>query len=136
VERWKSCDYFEILYCKIDFQVTHLDFSAYDASFGLANSGSLKVRERLRPAGWTHEGILRRRDVQGPNGNLSTTLYLGALEPEFLKKDPSSILVFLLKLSSRDANGLVLRHQSDSTSSRLGAFSFNKKWDTFKLNED
>jgi hypothetical protein len=58
VERWKPCDYFEILDCKIYFQVTYLDFSAYDASFGLAKSGSLKVRGRLRPAGWTHEAYL------------------------------------------------------------------------------
>jgi hypothetical protein len=127
-EHWSvhSCHDFEILDCKINFEVAHLDFSAYDASFGSVKSRSLKVRGRLGPAEWTHDGVLRRRNVQGRNGNLPATLYPDALEPEFSKEDPSSILVFLLKITSRDDNGLMLRQQSDSTFSRLGVFSFNK----------
>jgi hypothetical protein len=86
----------------------------------------LKVRGRLQPAEWAHNDILRKRDVQGPDGILPAIAYFDALEPEFANGNPGSILVFLLKVASNAAStcGSVLRQQSDGKFSRLGAFSF------------
>jgi hypothetical protein len=130
-------NYVEIVDCQIRLRAANANFSVYDTSFGTVESGSLKLKGRLQPAEWIRHGnlvntssryyyVLRKRDVEGPDGTLPVGMYPDALEAEFAQGNASSIPVFLLNISSLEVEGIVLRQQSDSTFSRLGVFHFDK----------